>query len=89
MTQALAPVVGTLPAKPGLAPGIAIDQDSARTQAMKLYREKGIPFLERLLDSVKVSDRIKLDAVKELRSVALPPPQVVVGDVEVTIIVDL
>jgi len=78
-----------LPSKPGAAPAMIADQDSARAQALKLYKDEGVPFLRKVLKSKSTSERLKLDAVKELRSAALPPPQVHVGDVEVTIVVDL
>ena len=83
------PVVGTLRDSPEDVPGLTKAQDDARSKALEIYQDKGLPFLEQLLDSKKSSDRMKLDAVKELRAAAVPPPQPVIGDVDVTIIVDL
>ena len=81
--------VGTLPSAPGEAPGMIAEQDEVRTQALKIYKDRGIPFLEKVLASKKTSDRMKLDVVKELRSVAVPPPQLHIGDVNITIVEDL
>ncbi len=82
--------VRDLPDKPGDVPGLVVQQDKARATAMTLYQEQGLPFLRSLFTrKQKVSDRLKLDATKVLQQVALPPPTVHIGDVEVTIVVDM
>ena len=81
--------IGTLPAEPGDVPGLMTRQDEARATALRIHNEKSLPFLEKLIGSRKKSDRIKLDAIKLIQLQALPPPQPVMGDVDITIIVDL
>lgn len=91
-TELSPPVVGTIRESPGDTPGLPSpthDQDATRAELLRIYRSKGVPFLEELLDDDKASQRVKFDAVKLLQQAALPPPQPIIGDIDVTIVVDL
>ena len=91
MTKAIVGHISDLPAEPGETPGAASleAQDDARATALRIHTERSLPFLENLIKNKRKSDRIRLDAVKLVQQQALPPPQPVMGDVNVTIIVDM
>ncbi len=81
--------VGTLPAKPGDVPGLVKHQDDARQTALDMYNAKGLPCLRDVFDDPEASHRLKLDATKLLQQVAIPPPPVHIGDIDIAILVDL
>ena len=83
------PVIGTMRGLPEETPGLPTLQDEARATALRIHHEKSLPFLESLIGNKKKNDRIRLDAAKLIQQQALPPPQPVMGDVNVTIVVDM
>ena len=65
------------------------EQDDARATALRIHTQSSLPFLEQLIKNKKKSDRLRMDAAKLIQQQALPPPQPVIGDIHVTIVVDM
>ncbi len=81
--------ISEMPAEPGITPGAITAQDEARATALRIHTEHSLPFLERIIKDTKKTPRVRMDAVKLVQQQALPPPQPVLGDVQITIIVDM
>ncbi len=83
--------ISELPDDPGGTPGAAslAEQDDARATALRIHIESSLPFLEELIKDADKNDRIRMDAAKLVQQQALPPPQPVMGDINVTIVVDM
>lgn len=88
-TKAVVGHISELPEEPGATPGAITAQDEARATALRIHTEHSLPFLETLIKDTGKSDRVRMDASKLIQQQALPPPQPVLGDVNVTIIVDM
>lgn len=81
--------ISELPEEPGATPGAVTAQDEARATALRIHTEHSLPYLEATIKDKNKSDRVRMDAAKLVQQQALPPPQPVIGDINVTIVVDM